>query len=270
MILAVTGLQREARIARRAGRRWRSRAAAITARLASDARCALAGDRDGIISIGIAGALAPALQAGRLGGRRCGHRRRRDDADRSRLDERARRRACPARMRGLLLGSDAIVATAAHKAGAASRDRRARRRHGIARRGRASPRSTRPAVRGRAGDLRCGRPHAAAGGAGGMRAGRRHRPAGRAAIAAARARGRLPALIRTGAGGRARRFARLLRGRRSAWCRTWRPGSSASFCSTWREKTNSAGRWLRAAMSCAIAPSVRTPRIATAAPSADA
>ena len=74
--------------------------------------------------------------------------------------------------------------------------------------------------------------------------------------------GQLPALIRTGLRGGAG-FRRATPRPPPSWPRARRPGSRPACCSTWPEKTNSAGRWLSSEMSLRHRPSVRTPRAAT-------
>ena len=194
-ILAVTGLQRERRLLAGpgveavAGGGDQVRLAATLDRLAPG--------MDGIISIGIAGALAPGLRPGRLdrGNRR--PRGQRGDADRPATGPIGSSLACLEPSAACCSAATHIAATAAHKADALSDDRRGGGRPGIAHRGPNRP-AARPALRCSAGHFRCGAPNVAAGRS------RRHAtrwhdgPAGRAAIAACQIRGSLPALIRTG------------------------------------------------------------------------
>ena len=257
MILAVTGLQREAahrRRSRRRGRRRRRRSCAA----GSGARPARRQRRSGIISIGIAGALAP-----RLAGRRSG----------SWPTPCCRRRA---RCRPIRPGR-AGWPPACRERGDGTRCSartpwwRTRRKRPRCTARPAPSRSTwnRTSRRASRGGTVCPSPRC---GSSPMPRTARLPPAALVGMkpdggmdlpAVLRSLlanpGQLPALIRTGL--------EAERGFRGAtplpppsWRRTWRPGSRPACCSTWREKTNSAGRWLSSEMSGAIAPSVRTPR----------
>ena len=247
MILAVTGLQRERRILAGpgvevvAGGGDQARLEAEVDRLAPGAR--------GIISIGIAGALAPALRPGRWV---VGHGRRMIAARRCRpipTGPTGWSRACPAPNAASCSASIPMAATAG------AEGRAAPRRQG------ASPstwnRTSPPASPGSH-----RRPFVAAR----VISDAAHRTLPPAARVGMRADGgvdlpavlrsllvapwQLPALIRTGLRGRDG-LSRLTPRPPAAGLAadSGRPEMSASFRPTWSEKTNSAGRWPSSGMS---------------------
>ena len=260
MILAVTGLQRERRIARRPRRRGRRRRRRSCAP-GSGARPARCRQARGIISIGIAGGLAPGLRPGQWVVADCRARRRRGDADRSATGRARLAARLPEAARGLLLGANAMAA-----------DSGAEGRRFTARPARSRSTWNRMSRRGSRGGI--GLPFAAArvisdaahrtlppAARVGMRRTARWicRPScDRAAGEPWPVAGADPHRPRGGAG-----LSRLTPRPPPSWPPALAARISASFRSTWPEKTNSAGRWPSREMSFAIAPSVRTPRSAT-------